>query len=231
MRSLQAFLNTRHPLGSAHALESPLDLKKRLRPLLQQERLLLKQITPVENWGPAQQSLAFQYLGYDLGINLNASASSTPQVASFFPIRGELNLSEWAQTHWMFPFSAPGKTLRWFFWRPHAEGLRLNSWGIPEPDIAETFEYNPLLLGPLLMFVPCLAVSALGVRLGYGGGFYDRFLAQFQSHIVTVACVPEQMLFDSLPTEDHDMSVDIIATPEQIVCLQPLPQLLCKLRT
>ncbi|WP_046246907.1 5-formyltetrahydrofolate cyclo-ligase [Hymenobacter terrenus] len=51
-----------------------------------------------------------------------------------------------------------------------------NRWGIPEPMAAAAAEVPPLAFDAVL--VPLLAVDDAGHRVGYGGGFYDRFLAQ-----------------------------------------------------
>jgi 5-formyltetrahydrofolate cyclo-ligase len=54
--------------------------------------------------------------------------------------------------------------------------LRENRWGIPEPEVTAATEVAPTVLSAVL--VPLLAVDEAGHRVGYGGGFYDRFLAQ-----------------------------------------------------
>ena len=54
--------------------------------------------------------------------------------------------------------------------------LRENRWGIPEPVADPATEVPPTAFDAVL--VPLLAVDATGQRVGYGGGFYDRFLAQ-----------------------------------------------------
>ena len=51
-----------------------------------------------------------------------------------------------------------------------------NRWGIPEPVANPAAEVPPAAFDAVL--VPLLAVDATGQRVGYGGGFYDRFLAQ-----------------------------------------------------
>ena len=51
-----------------------------------------------------------------------------------------------------------------------------NRWGIPEPKADPIAELLPAAFDAVL--VPLLAVDAAGQRVGYGGGFYDRFLAQ-----------------------------------------------------
>lgn len=54
--------------------------------------------------------------------------------------------------------------------------LVTNRFGIPEPVPGQTFDLRPLTFD--LVLVPLLAVDERGHRVGYGGGYYDRFLAQ-----------------------------------------------------
>ena len=64
--------------------------------------------------------------------------------------------------------------------------------------------------GPIdLILVPGLAFTASGQRLGYGGGYYDRFLSQHpNSYKVGIAF--EFQLIDHLPVEPHDIRLDYI---------------------
>jgi 5-formyltetrahydrofolate cyclo-ligase len=59
-----------------------------------------------------------------------------------------------------------------------------------------------------LCVLPGLAAGRDGSRLGYGGGFYDRFLATFAG--ITVFPIYDFLLFDTLPTEPFDRPVDIL---------------------
>ena len=61
-----------------------------------------------------------------------------------------------------------------------------------------------------LCIVPGLAAGKDGARLGYGGGFYDRFLPTFQG--TALFAVYEQFLFDTLPHEAHDHPLTYIIT-------------------
>lgn len=71
--------------------------------------------------------------------------------------------------------------------------------------------FTPQKNRPLFCFVPALAASKNGYRLGYGRGFYDRFLEKWKGDVVSVLCLPsEDFLFDTLPIEDHDQRVDTI---------------------
>lgn len=61
-----------------------------------------------------------------------------------------------------------------------------------------------------LVVVPGLVFDEKGYRIGYGGGYYDKFLADFNGHKVSVI-FDEQ--FGSVQNESHDIPVDYIITP------------------
>ena len=65
-----------------------------------------------------------------------------------------------------------------------------------------------------LMIVPALAFDKSGGRLGRGGGFYDRALADYQG--VSVGVIREAFLFDTLPMEEHDRRVGHIVTEKGV---------------
>ncbi|OGX83418.1 5-formyltetrahydrofolate cyclo-ligase [Hymenobacter lapidarius] len=84
-----------------------------------------------------------------------------------------------------------------------ATPLLENRWGIPEP-VAEAAEVAPALLDAVL--VPLLAVDEAGHRVGYGGGFYDRFLAQCRPGALFIGFSlldgpPLARMADVLPTD------------------------------
>lgn len=80
-----------------------------------------------------------------------------------------------------------------------------NSYGIPEP----------VLDGPVaddttaLVLMPGLAFTKAGDRMGYGGGFYDKFLSCEPDH-PTVALCYEFQIVDRIPTDDYDIPVDLV---------------------
>ena len=77
--------------------------------------------------------------------------------------------------------------------------------GIPEPlaDGPEGDDPHALVL------VPGLAFDARGHRIGYGGGFYDKFLAAEPEHPTLALCYDFQML-EHLETEEFDIPVDCV---------------------
>jgi 5-formyltetrahydrofolate cyclo-ligase len=64
-----------------------------------------------------------------------------------------------------------------------------------------------------VIVVPALAVARDGVRLGRGGGYYDRALRHARPDAVVVALVFDDELVDELPAEPHDQRVHAVVTP------------------
>lgn len=61
-----------------------------------------------------------------------------------------------------------------------------------------------------LVIVPALAVDKNNCRLGYGGGFYDRFLQGINA--IKIVCLSEKFVLESVCPEKHDVLVDIVIT-------------------
>lgn len=64
-----------------------------------------------------------------------------------------------------------------------------------------------------LVLVPALAVDRLGVRLGRGGGWYDRSLPLARPGTALLAVVRDEEVVDELPREPHDVAVTGVVTP------------------
>ena len=76
---------------------------------------------------------------------------------------------------------------------------------IPEPIADEPVAQDPTAL----VLMPGMAFTKDGKRMGYGGGFYDKFLAAEPDHPTVALCYAFQMVED-LPTEDYDIPVDCV---------------------
>ena len=77
--------------------------------------------------------------------------------------------------------------------------------GIPEPIADEPVADDDTAL----VLMPGLAFDPSGHRIGYGGGFYDKFLAAEPNHPTLALCYEFQML-PRLDTEEHDIPVDTV---------------------
>ena len=75
--------------------------------------------------------------------------------------------------------------------------------GIPEPIADEPIADDPAAL----VLMPGLAFDKEGHRIGYGGGFYDKFLNAEPTHPTVALCYAFQMV-ENLPTEEFDVPVD-----------------------
>ena len=84
--------------------------------------------------------------------------------------------------------------------------------GIPAPpDSAPLVEPEDLDL----IVVPALAYDRSGFRIGYGGGYYDRFLCGLAAFTVGVA--RDRLIKDELPREPHDIAVKCLATECEVI--------------
>lgn len=97
--------------------------------------------------------------------------------------------------------------------------LAVSAWGIPEPTnpaIAPGVE--PLVTSAAIV-LPALAIDRYGYRVGQGGGFYDRVLAQLApgARPLLIGLVFDDELIEKAPHEAHDIRVDLVITERQIV--------------
>ena len=66
-----------------------------------------------------------------------------------------------------------------------------------------------------LCVIPCIACTKEGIRLGYGGGYYDRYLPK--THALRALLCQEKMVCQQIPTESHDCPMDMIITENQAI--------------
>lgn len=89
--------------------------------------------------------------------------------------------------------------------------LRPGRFGIPAP------RHPRPCRGPIdVILAPCVAVTPEGRRLGAGGGYYDRFLAE-RADTFVAALAFEAQVVDTLPTEPHDRAVDAVVTEQRVI--------------
>ncbi len=91
--------------------------------------------------------------------------------------------------------------------------LQAGSFGVREPDInkckrLDTFEHS-------IIIVPALCFDKNGYRLGYGKGYYDRFLQNYP--FISVGLCYNSLVKTQLPTDEHDQRVNCIITEDRIL--------------
>lgn len=81
-------------------------------------------------------------------------------------------------------------------------------------DIMEPKEKCPKDNNLDLILVPTVGISPAGVRLGYGHGFYDKFLAE--NTTTTISLILEKQIIKKIPKSEHDVLIDWIVTEDKI---------------
>jgi 5-formyltetrahydrofolate cyclo-ligase len=100
------------------------------------------------------------------------------------------------------------KQLRFHVWYPGC-AMEEDAYGIPKPRDTDRFE-------PQLLLVPCVGFGPGGVRLGYGGGFYDRTLPMLSPPPVTVGVAYGHGFIPWLRPEPHDVPLDAVLTEDGV---------------
>lgn len=85
-----------------------------------------------------------------------------------------------------------------------------DAYAIPKPKDTEA-------ITPTLLFIPCVGYGPGGWRLGYGGGFYDRTLAQLQPRPFTVGLGYATGFIDDFEPDAHDQPLDAILNDHGVV--------------
>ena len=138
-------------------------------------------------------------------------------IGAYWPIKGEFDalpaLYRWSEADAKRRIGLPvinreTKQLRFHVWYPGCP-MEEDAYGIPKPKDTEAFE-------PQLLLVPCVGFGPQGVRLGYGGGFYDRTLAALQPRPYTVGVGYAHGFVPWLAPEPHDVPLDAVLTEDGV---------------
>ena len=119
----------------------------------------------------------------------------------------------------LLPLLRPDADLDWASYEG-PDSLRPGPRGLAEP--AEPPRGMGAVARADLVLVPALAVDRGGVRLGRGGGSYDRALARVGPGIPTIALIYDGELLDEVPADDHDQRVRLVARPSAGITRLPL---------
>lgn len=92
------------------------------------------------------------------------------------------------------------------------QGLSFDSYGIPVPAAAHATDESLIQV----VVIPLLAYDLKGQRLGYGMGFYDKFLSRLSKEVVKagISFFPPE---EKIPSEPHDVPLDFCIQPEGIL--------------
>jgi 5,10-methenyltetrahydrofolate synthetase len=138
-------------------------------------------------------------------------------IGAYWPIKGEFDalpaLFRWTEGEYGRLIGLPvidreTRQLHFHVWYPGCP-MEEDAYGIPKPKGTDSFE-------PELLLVPCVGYGPAGIRLGYGGGFYDRTLAALQPRPYTVGIGYAHGYVPWLEAEPHDIPLDAMITEDGV---------------
>jgi 5-formyltetrahydrofolate cyclo-ligase len=176
---------------------------------LRQEILAARIAMPIDEKEAKDKAIIDKILSLDV-------IASADGVLLYYPTRGEINMlrlfTRLLAQNIRTAFPRINKETDEMTFHP-AESLndfRIGAFAIKEPLSNELFEITKNTVA----ITPALAADKRGYRLGYGRGYYDRFLKTFPG--TSICAVYGEFLFDEIPTNDGDVAVDRVVT-EKIV--------------
>ena len=98
-------------------------------------------------------------------------------------------------------------------------GSRLEATDYDPKEPAERIAVDPERIDAVI--TPGLAFDRSGARLGYGGGYYDRYLARLEAHAARIGIAFAEQVVDAVPDDELDQPVDLIVTDEEVVRVRP----------
>ena len=139
-------------------------------------------------------------------------------LSSYYPASFEVGTLQIFQTHIidrlkiLLPVLSGNNTMHFYRWKKN-DILKINQFGMLEPALLLDY------IIPDIMLVPMLAFDNNNNRLGYGGGFYDRYLNKYlktHNNIVTIGIAFSFQKYHKLPVSNNDVKLNYILTEKGI---------------
>ena len=143
-------------------------------------------------------------------------------IGAYWPIKGEFDplpaLYRWSEGGEQRRIGLPvvdreAGSLNFHVWYPGCP-TELDAYDIPKPKGTEVFE-------PQMLLLPCVGYGPGGVRLGYGGGFYDRTVAALEPRPTIVGLCYSNGFLPMLRAKPGDLEVDAMLTEDGVMWQRP----------
>ncbi len=136
----------------------------------------------------------------------------TKNIGGYYPYNYEIDIMSILEKFEKLDYSISlpridkNSKMNFFHWSTK-DPMKVNQYGIPEP-VSIKIKYPDILL------VPLLAYDAHFNRIGYGGGFYDRYIARIKKkkQITTIGLAYSFQKVKKIPSNRHDMKLDFVIT-------------------
>lgn len=132
-------------------------------------------------------------------------------IMSYYPYNNEVDIIKFnIEKNVCYPVIQKDKTMK--IYRPIDNKFLKNIYKIYEPDISTAIAIDNDSISTII--VPCVGFDEKGYRIGYGGGYYDRFLANINA--LKIGVCYEKTKVDQVDIDQHDIKLDMIITEENI---------------
>jgi 5-formyltetrahydrofolate cyclo-ligase len=148
---------------------------------------------------------------------LKIDESNLKNIGGFYPSNYEiddLNILDYLEKK-NFKISLPvikkENQMNFYKWSKR-DPLKINKFGIPEP-------VSTKIIYPDILLVPLVAYDSNLNRLGYGGGFYDRYIEKIEKikKVIKIGLAFSFQKISSIPTNQYDKRLDYIVTEKEIL--------------
>jgi len=162
-----------------------------------------------------KKNIKFSFLKIFKEIKKNISKEKI--IGGYYPVNFEIDILEFLNKLKIkgFQISLPvikKKNEMDFYSWSIKDLLKLNKYGIPEPEqIKKVF--------PDIIFVPLVAFDKRLYRIGYGGGYYDRYIDKIskKKEIFKIGIAHSCQKINRVPTNKYDKKLDIIITEKYVL--------------
>jgi len=157
-------------------------------------------------------------IDFDKIINLFKEEKITKKnIGGYFPVNFEIDdldiLKKLEKKNFKISLPVIKKNFEMDFYKwTFSEPLKVNKYGIPEPE-------RNFLTYPDILLVPLVAFDNKLNRLGYGGGYYDRLIVKLskKKKIIKIGLALSAQKIDNVPINVYDQKLDYIVTNKYII--------------
>jgi len=189
---------------------------------MREEMLRLRAAIPLRERRDREEALC-RRLAAEIAARLPAASDLAFPGLVYFPFGTEPDILPVVEWLWRLaiPIAAPRslrnpRRLEWRIVRS-GEDVRPGTWGIREPKPECPLVPDDAARKAPFILVPGVAFDSQGGRLGYGGGYYDRFLSAVAQEALTLAAAFEAQLLPEVPAEEHDVRISFLVTESRTV--------------
>ena len=161
------------------------------------------------------KNIKFPFLKIFKEIKKNISKKKI--VGGYYPVNFEINILEFLEkleikgVQLCLPIVKKDNKMDFYSWSTK-NLLKLNKYGIPEPEqIKKVF--------PDIILVPLVAFDSRLYRIGYGGGYYDRYIDKLSNkkNLLKIGIAHSCQKINRVPTNKYDKKLDIIITEKYVL--------------